>query len=222
LVFHPSKLEKLARVYNLDVKIEVMVNGTHGTHGTLIGLDRHVEDPSGNEKTANSLEENSDADISTAENCEESILNKAARRGPKPSIEESQASQASLYQTKSDDSITKEQDSSHKTVTAAVANTLTPIEPKYSKNKYDTSNGSISLSKVTIQQQSQSQSPKPEIKQKRNAGNIYWTNGKWYCKYCKFSGDKFDLQDHYCKSYKSSPEPEQDESKVQQGDGDSN
>ena len=65
---YPSKIEKIARVYNFDVKIEVMVNGTHGTHGTLVGLDRHLEEQSSAEEPAQSLKEDSHIDTSTNEN----------------------------------------------------------------------------------------------------------------------------------------------------------
>ena len=120
------------------------------------------------------------------------------------------------------DSVTKEQDSTHEAAVTSITNTLTPLELKNSSTKYDASNILISLSKVTLQQDSLFS--KPYTKQKRNAGAFYWTNGKWYCKHCKFSGDKFDVQNHYCKNYKPSPKlgPEQEESKVQHGDGDSN
>ena len=58
LVFDPIILDKLSRVYDLDVDVKVKrktslensnnENGTHGTHGTLsgdgIGLDKHISD----------------------------------------------------------------------------------------------------------------------------------------------------------------------------------
>ena len=71
LIFHSSKLGKLAMVYNLDVKIEVTVGETHGTVGTLVGLDKHLLEQSSDEKPAQSMEQNSDSGISTIENREE-------------------------------------------------------------------------------------------------------------------------------------------------------
>jgi hypothetical protein len=42
-----------------------------GTHGTLVGLDRHLQDELSNEKSAQSIEENLDSDTSTIEDREE-------------------------------------------------------------------------------------------------------------------------------------------------------
>ena len=42
LVFDLKKLERLGKIYDLSIDIQVDQedeNGTHGTHGTLIGLD---------------------------------------------------------------------------------------------------------------------------------------------------------------------------------------
>jgi hypothetical protein len=74
LIFHPLKLEKLAMVYNLDVKIEVTVGETHGARGTLVGLDRHLQEQPSNENTKQTMEENSDRGTSTIENIEKYTL----------------------------------------------------------------------------------------------------------------------------------------------------
>ena len=45
LVFDVNKLERLGKIYDLSIDIQVDQedeHGTHGTHGTLIGLDRHI------------------------------------------------------------------------------------------------------------------------------------------------------------------------------------
>ena len=58
-LFHRSKLEKLAMVYNLDVRIEAMIidrtHVTHATHATLIRLDRHLEEQPITRKTVKNL-----------------------------------------------------------------------------------------------------------------------------------------------------------------------
>jgi len=67
LVFDPIILDKLSRVYDLDVDVKVKQkkslaatnneNGTHGTYGTLsvdgIGLDKHISDSDPNENDGN-------------------------------------------------------------------------------------------------------------------------------------------------------------------------
>jgi hypothetical protein len=55
-------------VYNLDVKIEVTVGETHGMLGTLVGLDKHLQDEFSNEKSAQFIAESPDLGASTAEN----------------------------------------------------------------------------------------------------------------------------------------------------------
>jgi len=43
LIFNQDKLEKLGRNYDLEVDIQVIeAGGTHRTHGTLVGLDKHI------------------------------------------------------------------------------------------------------------------------------------------------------------------------------------
>ena len=172
LVFHPSKLEKLARMYHLNVKIEVMVSGTHGTHGTLVGLDRHLEERSNAQESTQFLKENSHVNTFTTENREGSTLDKL-RGYSEPSTEVSQVSQVSqIAKDRSADSFVKEQDITSKTVTGT-SSILASLDPLNNKNK-------------------------PEIKQECNAGDFNFYSGKWYCKYCNFSGDKFDVQYHYC------------------------
>jgi hypothetical protein len=170
LVFHPSKLEKLARMYHLNVKIEVMVSGTHGTHGTLVGLDRHLEEQSNAEESAQFLKENSYIDMSTTENSNRTTLDKLGVDSG-PSTEVSQVSQ--IAKDRSSDIFVKEQDTASKTVTGTSSILASLNHLKNNKNK-------------------------SEIKQERNARDFNFYSGKWYCKYCNFSGDKFDVQDHYC------------------------
>ena len=78
LVFDPIILDKLSRVYDLDVDVKVKrknsltaannENGTHGTHGTLsgdgIGLDKHISD-SGVEEIDEKFNENIEIDEET-------------------------------------------------------------------------------------------------------------------------------------------------------------
>ena len=59
LVFDVNKLERLGKIYDLSIDIQVdqkEENGTHGTHGTLVGLDRHIhEDQNGTHGTHGTL-----------------------------------------------------------------------------------------------------------------------------------------------------------------------
>jgi hypothetical protein len=80
LVFDPIILDKLSRVYDLDVDVKVKrkkslvetstsnENGTHGTYGTLsvdgIGLDKHISD-SGVEEIDEKFSENLKIDLET-------------------------------------------------------------------------------------------------------------------------------------------------------------
>ena len=61
LVFDVNKLERLGKIYDLSIDIQVDQedeNGTHGTHGTLIGLDRHIGEETSEEEIVNNFDNN--------------------------------------------------------------------------------------------------------------------------------------------------------------------
>jgi hypothetical protein len=83
LVFDVNKLERLGKIYDLSIDIQVghedengthgtLVgldrhigedeNGTHGTHGTLIGLDRHIGEETSEEEIVNNIDKNREYD----------------------------------------------------------------------------------------------------------------------------------------------------------------
>jgi hypothetical protein len=60
-VFDLKKLERLGKIYDLSIDIQVDQedeNGTHGTHGTLVGLDRHVGEETSEEEIVNNFDKN--------------------------------------------------------------------------------------------------------------------------------------------------------------------
>jgi hypothetical protein len=59
LVFDPSKLDRLAKIYDLDVEVKLV---THVTHMTHMGLDKHLQEQSGEKE--NSISEQENANIS--------------------------------------------------------------------------------------------------------------------------------------------------------------
>lgn len=73
-------------------------------------------------------------------------------------------------------------------ITAVTA--VTSVEPGNSILDTQVSNLPI----TTPLQQSNSET-------KQNAGDIYWSGANWYCRHCKLSGDKFDMEDHICKGH---------------------
>jgi hypothetical protein len=50
----------------------------------------------------------------------------------------------------------------------------------------------ISIPKVALQTRSSTI---------QNAGDLYWSRANWYCRHCKISGDKIDMEVHICKGY---------------------
>jgi hypothetical protein len=83
LVFDVNKLERLGKIYDLSIDIQVDqedengthrtlvgldrhiqedANGTHGTHGTLVGLDRHVGEETSEEEIVNNIDKNIEYD----------------------------------------------------------------------------------------------------------------------------------------------------------------
>jgi len=65
LIFDKSKLERIGKLYNLSIEVEVTDriqlqdgevkednSGTHGTHGTDVGLDRHLSEENNDSKTS--------------------------------------------------------------------------------------------------------------------------------------------------------------------------
>jgi hypothetical protein len=65
LVFDLKKLERLGKIYDLSIDIQVDQedeNGTHGTHGTLIGLDRHIGEETLEEEIVNNINKNKEYD----------------------------------------------------------------------------------------------------------------------------------------------------------------
>ncbi len=94
-VFDLKKLERLGKIYDLSIDIQVDQedeNGTHGTHGTLIGLDRHLGEETSEEEIVNNIDKNKEYDkeiilIDKQQQAEGPIA------GPKNVSQTSQASQ---------------------------------------------------------------------------------------------------------------------------------
>ena len=60
LVFDLKKLERLGKIYDLsiDIQVDEEKNGTHGTYGTFIGLDRHIGGETSEEEIVNNFDKN--------------------------------------------------------------------------------------------------------------------------------------------------------------------
>lgn len=59
LVFDKSKLERLSKIYDLDIKVQVVTgsNSPHLPHSPHIGLDRHIEEESQNNEITKKREQ---------------------------------------------------------------------------------------------------------------------------------------------------------------------
>ena len=65
LVFDLKKLERLGKIYDLSLDIQVVgdnKNGTHGMLGTLIGLDRHIGQETSEEGIVNNVDKKKEYD----------------------------------------------------------------------------------------------------------------------------------------------------------------
>ena len=66
LIFNQKVLDKLDKIYNLDVDIQVVEEGTHGTHGTHVGLDGYTSEESTDEENEES--DDKSIEIASADN----------------------------------------------------------------------------------------------------------------------------------------------------------
>jgi hypothetical protein len=67
LVFDPSKLERLAKIYDLDVEVKLV---THMTHMTHVGLDKHLQEQPVDKEITCSEHENTNISKQNTENNE--------------------------------------------------------------------------------------------------------------------------------------------------------
>jgi hypothetical protein len=101
-VFDLKKLERLGKIYDLSIDIQVVNepgNGTHRTHGTLIGLDRHIAE----EVVDVSREENVNNFDNNKGNNKEIILQEQQGEGEGPCANAKNVSQASQTLVESGD-----------------------------------------------------------------------------------------------------------------------
>jgi hypothetical protein len=91
LAFDRSKIERLAKIYELSVEVKVV---THMTHMTHVGLDKHIEERSEDEKIVISKQENTNIHIKNTVENEKSTSGEDGK-GDQASSHVSQASHVS-------------------------------------------------------------------------------------------------------------------------------
>jgi hypothetical protein len=88
IIFEPSKLQRLSKIYDLSVEVQVV---THMTHVTHVGLDKHLEEQNEGEEIAISNQENTNILNKNTEDNEKSASGEDGKCA-EPSIDVSQAS----------------------------------------------------------------------------------------------------------------------------------
>jgi Bifunctional DNA primase/polymerase, N-terminal len=91
LVFDPSKLDKLGKIYDLDVEVKLV---THMTHMTHVGLDMHLQEQPGGKEINISKQENTNISNKRPENNENTVA-QGDEKGSQSSTDVSQASHVS-------------------------------------------------------------------------------------------------------------------------------
>lgn len=96
LLFDRNKLDRLNKIYDLsiDVKVETSSSPNSVTHVSLVGLDRHLNEQSKDNKIADPNQQNQNSDDKSIDNIK-NIITEQNDKTLKPSPEVSQASQAS-------------------------------------------------------------------------------------------------------------------------------
>jgi hypothetical protein len=91
LVFDPSKLDRLAKIYDMDKEVKLV---THMTDMTHVGLDRHLQEQSVDKEIKVSQQENANISNKNQENNEKIAAQKDEKES-QPPIDVSQASHVS-------------------------------------------------------------------------------------------------------------------------------
>ena len=91
LVFDPSKLDRLGKIYDLEVEVKLV---THMTHMTHVGLDKHLQGQSGYKEINTSEHENANISNKNHEN-NEKIVAHIDEKNSQSSTDVSQASHVS-------------------------------------------------------------------------------------------------------------------------------
>ena len=91
LVFDPSKLDRLSKIYDLSVEVKLV---THMTHMTHVGLDQHLQEQHMDKETIASEQENTSISNKKLENNEKTLA-QIDEKGSQSSRDVSQASHVS-------------------------------------------------------------------------------------------------------------------------------